>query len=87
VELRSNYLYKDNYSVNKDASKIFNTLHLYLWFLFNYIYRLRLISNWVYKDNYSINNNVFKVIISLLKEDLEASGFINALISIIANLS
>jgi len=86
VELKSNCLYKDNYSVNKDTSKISDALRLCLWFLFSYICRLRLISNWVYKDNYSIGDNVFKVIILLFEEDLEASGFINALISIIADL-
>jgi len=86
VELESNCLYKDNYSVDKDASKISNILCLCLWFLFSYICRLKLVSNWVYKDNYSISNNVFKVVISFFKEDLEASGFINALISIIVDL-
>ena len=86
MELGSNCLCKDDYSVNKDASKISNTLHLHLWFLFSYIYRLRLISDWVYKDNCSISDNVFKIMILFFKEDLKASRFINALISIIADL-
>ena len=70
MELGSNYLYEDNCSVNKDASKISNTLCLCPWFSFSCAYRLRLVRDWVCKDDCSIGNNIFKVIILFPKDRL-----------------